>query len=960
MNIINTRKMSNTTNRRKESSTSENSSVESEENSVSDSENSKRRIRTRTSTKGTPLKSNHTNVLRNKNSETNESKYGEEQLSPKKRKRVTRSTSEESLEPRSRSVSPEISYEGPPATYKLYENNGQSLVIKKPLNIEVHRRSKKCNELDISNLLNSDSDSDNIFTKIKDVGAKIVAMSKSNCVEELELLSTPKNKLDTPKNREVTVAKEFSPKKARRNLSDSLDTEGCISSEVLLKKLEKKREDASLKIKLRRSTEQSHYKIDSDSDLDYETCSRKTVVSTPRNIVKASLKKSTTPAIKIKTNVEGNVNVSDKNEIKKSLEVHVDQTEVRKSRRVRTPSTRYTDYKTDADETPTIHTSKLRTRKSINYNEHNLFNNHIIVNTRGTPSKTYSQQNTAVTPRTTRRTRSLIPKNFINQETTASSPLKNTTKVSTPTKREVKKEESDSESSNSMIFDQISTKTPERATIATKNVAATHRTTRQNSTEILRENETQAQHSLISNEVQPDIKMTMSNTEAHKTPRKSTKLLDVTEASTPRRRNVASRTKEEPGFSTPKRSTKTAAKSHTPSSIKHRNLTPSMHQRNAVLLKPTTALEEARARLHVSAVPKSLPCREEEFNNIYTFLERKLLDNSGGCMYISGVPGTGKTATVNEVIRCLKKLVSKHELNDFKFIEINGMKLTEPRQAYVHILKQLTNRTATWEQAYQLLEKQFIRPTSKKCMTLLLVDELDLLCNKRQDVVYNLLDWPTKLNAQLVVITIANTMDLPERVLMGRVTSRLGLTRLTFQPYNHKQLQEIVITRLKDSNAFRSEAIQLVARKVAAVSGDARRALDICRRATEIAESHDAGTVSMQDVNEALTEMIASAKVQAIRHCSEMERTFLQAVSAEIARTGIEEAIFKNVFKQFEALCSFDGVKTPSITESLGICARLGAYRLLICEHSRADITQRILLNVSSDDIHFSMQDISI
>lgn len=79
-------------------------------------------------------------------------------------------------------------------------------------------------------------------------------------------------------------------------------------------------------------------------------------------------------------------------------------------------------------------------------------------------------------------------------------------------------------------------------------------------------------------------------------------------------------------------------------------------------------------------------------------------------------------------------------------------------------------------------------------------------------MVYNLLDWPTKVSAQLVVITIANTMDLPEKVLMGRVTSRLGLTRVSFQPYNHKQLQEIVLTRLKDSDIFKNEAIQLIAR----------------------------------------------------------------------------------------------------------------------------------------------------
>ena len=35
---------------------------------------------------------------------------------------------------------------------------------------------------------------------------------------------------------------------------------------------------------------------------------------------------------------------------------------------------------------------------------------------------------------------------------------------------------------------------------------------------------------------------------------------------------------------------------------------------------------------------------------------------------------------------------------------------------------------------------------------------------------------------------------------------------------------------------FHKDAIQLVVRKVASLSGDARRALDICRRATEIAQ----------------------------------------------------------------------------------------------------------------------------
>lgn len=56
-------------------------------------------------------------------------------------------------------------------------------------------------------------------------------------------------------------------------------------------------------------------------------------------------------------------------------------------------------------------------------------------------------------------------------------------------------------------------------------------------------------------------------------------------------------------------------------------------------------------------------------------------------MYISGVPGTGKTATVHEVMRCLQHAADVDEIPLFSFIEINGMKMTDPHQAYVQILQ---------------------------------------------------------------------------------------------------------------------------------------------------------------------------------------------------------------------------------------------------------------------------------
>ncbi|KAI8037153.1 origin recognition complex subunit 1 [Drosophila gunungcola] len=392
--------------------------------------------------------------------------------------------------------------------------------------------------------------------------------------------------------------------------------------------------------------------------------------------------------------------------------------------------------------------------------------------------------------------------------------------------------------------------------------------------------------------------------------------------------------------------------------IRAGELSPSMQQRTDRPAKDASKseLQLAREQLHVSVVPKSLPCREREFENIYAFLEGKIQDQCGGCMYVSGVPGTGKTATVTGVIRTLQRMANQNELPTFEFLEINGMRLTEPRQAYVQIYKQLTGKTVSWEQAHSLLEKRFTTPAPRRVTTVLLVDELDILCNRRQDVVYNLLDWPTKSAAKLVVVTIANTMDLPERLLMGKVTSRLGLTRLTYQPYSHKQLQEIVTARLGGSEAFKGEAVQLVARKVAAVSGDARRALDICRRATEIADTALVKCVTMLHVQQALAEMIASAKVQAIKNCSRLEQIFLQAVAAEVTRTGVEETTFMGVYLQVETIAAFMGVTTPPPGRALRVCAKLGAERLIISEHSRNDLFQKILLNVSADDIHYALR----
>ena len=199
------------------------------------------------------------------------------------------------------------------------------------------------------------------------------------------------------------------------------------------------------------------------------------------------------------------------------------------------------------------------------------------------------------------------------------------------------------------------------------------------------------------------------------------------------------------------------------------------------------------------------------------------------------------------------------------------------------------------------------------------MDELDQLVTPKQDVVYNFFNWPTLVNSKLVVIAVANTMDLPERVMTGRVRSRLGtlfflfmsspfslcasgMTRINFQPYSRDQLEQIVQARLDSSKEglenetdpkFKQDiivpdAIRLAAMTVSRITGDARRVLDICRRAVELVQEKKT-TVKPPHIKEVVQVMQNSPTAAFLRDLSFHERLMLASLIKCIKREGVEE-----------------------------------------------------------------------
>lgn len=249
--------------------------------------------------------------------------------------------------------------------------------------------------------------------------------------------------------------------------------------------------------------------------------------------------------------------------------------------------------------------------------------------------------------------------------------------------------------------------------------------------------------------------------------------------------------------------------------------------------------QNARKSLH-SSITEYLPGREEELTRLQKCLLEHLDQETSGSLYISGPPGTGKTA-------CLFKIMQQSEVKSkFKVVYINCTSMKSAAAIYAKIVQELSisSTTKSGKNNKSIIEKYLM---SKHKTLLLVLDEIDQLESRKQSVLYSIFEWPSIPNSNLILIGIANALDLTDRIL-PRLQARCELkpTLMHFAPYTKQQIFDIISTRLNQANAanvFTPSAIQFLAGKVAAISGDIRRALDISRRVIELAESHQVAQV---------------------------------------------------------------------------------------------------------------------
>lgn len=254
-----------------------------------------------------------------------------------------------------------------------------------------------------------------------------------------------------------------------------------------------------------------------------------------------------------------------------------------------------------------------------------------------------------------------------------------------------------------------------------------------------------------------------------------------------------------------------------------------------------TVYHSARQLFARGAEPGQLVGRDAERDQLTGFLERCSSDSPNGCLYVSGPPGTGKSAMITE-------MTQEHSQREgVKGAYLNCMSIKSSKDLYNTLLEALGQGNDLSEaDALAALQEMFVPKTNSDDVYLVTLDEIDHILTMGLESLYRVFEWSLQKSSRLILVGVANALDLTDRFLPRLKSKNLKPDLLPFLPYTAAQVKNIIITRLKSLMPAGNEtfvpfihpaAIELCSRKVASQTGDLRKAFEICRRALDLIEA---------------------------------------------------------------------------------------------------------------------------
>ena len=375
--------------------------------------------------------------------------------------------------------------------------------------------------------------------------------------------------------------------------------------------------------------------------------------------------------------------------------------------------------------------------------------------------------------------------------------------------------------------------------------------------------------------------------------------------------------------------------------------------------------------LHFTHIPNQILHRDPEQEKITQSLLPILMESRPSNLLVYGKPGTGKTLVIKKVLSKIQKRVEEGSF-PIKLAYTNAKQETTLYGLLVSFGRQLglgsqkTNDEKMWLPSTGLsISEVFNRILyaldKNETNAVFVIDEIDYLAELIQktgkDVLYQITRANERLTTgSLTLIGVSNDLTFKER-LDPRVISTLSEEEIIFTNYNLPQIREILDARIEvafDEGVVSEAALNLCSAMAGRESGDARRALDLLRVASEIAERSQVPTVTEEHIRMASEKIEENKEVVALRSYPLHEKLLIMAImkSSEIS-TGEVYSTYKNLCKEIRQ----KELTQRRVTQMLSEIEMSGIISGRIVHQGTHGNTKKFRITVSPDMVKTTFKD---
>lgn len=358
---------------------------------------------------------------------------------------------------------------------------------------------------------------------------------------------------------------------------------------------------------------------------------------------------------------------------------------------------------------------------------------------------------------------------------------------------------------------------------------------------------------------------------------------------------------------------------------------------------------ESRDVLRPTYTPKELPHRDDQINSLASILVPALKGETPSNVLIYGKTGTGKTAVAKYVGKELEMAGTDVKCS---VIYINCEVVDTQYRVLAHLARHFDKDVPMTGWPTDQVYSEFVSAMDKdRRVVVIMLDEVDKLIRKGDDVLYNLSRINTDLvQARVSLIGISNDLKFTE-FLDPRIKSSLGEDEIIFPPYNAEQIRDILEQRA--AIAFRSQVLEedvipLCSAFAAQEHGDARRALDLLRVSAELAERSRSGVVTSGHVKAAREKIEQDRVDEVVRTLPTQSKLVLYSVVLleEQATRNITTGAVYNMYKQLCPLVETDFLTHRRITDLIAELDMLGILHTVVVSKGRYGRTKEITLSI--------------